>query len=215
MTITTANLNLRTGSGTGYPALLVIPKGATVLVGAKNPAGWHRAFYNGKAGFVSGAYLNLIVPIPFIDAAFPHLGKYYIIGGNGPETFDCSGLTLYVLRTLKYPYDLSDRTANAQMYSFRNGSWKGVKVNIADVKSGDMIFYGYWTTKDGVRQQHASHVTFAITPSWVLGANGGYTSTKTIADAIRVGANVRIDPENYRRVKGLSGQIEIWRPLYS
>lgn len=213
MTTTTANLNLRSTGSTGGSILLEIPKGASVLVGAKQSTGWHRAFYKGKAGWVSGYYLKDVTPVAFIDAAFPHLGKWYIIGGNGPDTFDCSGLTLYVLRTLKFPGSGPDATANAQMYKFRTGEWKGRKVAMKDAQPGDMVFYGYWKTENGVRKQHASHVTFAITPDWVMGANGGYQATKTIADAKRVGANVRIDAENYRRKKNQSGTIEVWRPI--
>lgn len=54
---TTANLNMRTGPGTGYAILLVIPKGSEVSV-ISTADGWSKIIYNGKSGYVSSAYLT-------------------------------------------------------------------------------------------------------------------------------------------------------------
>ncbi|NBN62453.1 hypothetical protein GWI72_07510 [Microvirga tunisiensis] len=51
----TADLNMRTGPGTAYPPILVIPRGALVEVGACNS--WCSVFYAGYRGFVSGRFL--------------------------------------------------------------------------------------------------------------------------------------------------------------
>lgn len=50
-----ADLNMRTGPGTRYAPILVIPRGALVEVGACNS--WCSVFYAGYRGFVSGRYL--------------------------------------------------------------------------------------------------------------------------------------------------------------
>lgn len=54
----TAALNLRTGPGTSYPVVRLIPTGGrlTVVSGPLNGA-WYRASYNGASGYVHGAYL--------------------------------------------------------------------------------------------------------------------------------------------------------------
>lgn len=59
---TTANLNLRTGAGTGYQVRLVIPQGATVTtVNRTTPSGaFYNVKYNGVTGWASGAYLTLV-----------------------------------------------------------------------------------------------------------------------------------------------------------
>ncbi|WP_312653792.1 SH3 domain-containing protein [Proteiniclasticum sp.] len=54
---TTANLNMRTGPGTGYAILLVIPKGSEVRV-ISTADGWSKVVYNGKSGYASSAYLK-------------------------------------------------------------------------------------------------------------------------------------------------------------
>lgn len=53
---TTGNLNMRSGPGTSYAVLLVIPKGAEVQV-LNSSSTWYKVSYSGKTGYVSSAYL--------------------------------------------------------------------------------------------------------------------------------------------------------------
>lgn len=54
---TTANLNMRTGPGTTYSVIRVIPKGAAVTVLSMS-GGWARVSYSGSTGYSSTAYLT-------------------------------------------------------------------------------------------------------------------------------------------------------------
>ncbi|HSR03095.1 MAG TPA: SH3 domain-containing protein [Proteiniclasticum sp.] len=54
---TTANLNMRTGPGTNYSVILVIPKASSVQV-ISSANGWAKLIYNGKTGYASTAYLS-------------------------------------------------------------------------------------------------------------------------------------------------------------
>jgi len=54
---TTANLNMRTGPGTNYSIIRVIPKGAAVTVLSMS-GGWARVSYGGSTGYTSAAYLT-------------------------------------------------------------------------------------------------------------------------------------------------------------
>lgn len=54
---TTANLNMRTGPGTSYSVIRVIPKGAAVSV-LSISGGWARVTYSGSTGYSSAAYLT-------------------------------------------------------------------------------------------------------------------------------------------------------------
>jgi len=55
----TANMNLRSGAGTNYGVLLVIPSGGAVSVlSGPTPNGWYNVSYNGTAGYVLGTYLS-------------------------------------------------------------------------------------------------------------------------------------------------------------
>lgn len=55
--VTTANLNLRSGPGTGYSILAIIPKGTTVSVESIS-GGWGKLTYAGKIGYSSMTYLT-------------------------------------------------------------------------------------------------------------------------------------------------------------
>ena len=55
--VTTADVNMRTGPGTGYSVVLTLPAGAPVDVQGCS-AGWCRVVYRGAVGFVSQSYLD-------------------------------------------------------------------------------------------------------------------------------------------------------------
>lgn len=61
--ITTGNLNLRTGPGTSYSIIRVIPSGAEVSV-LSTSNGWARLTYAGSTGYASLSYLKLKTPLP-------------------------------------------------------------------------------------------------------------------------------------------------------
>jgi uncharacterized protein YraI len=55
---TTAGLNLRTGPGTGYAVILVIPQGGTVTVAQSSPQNsFYKVTYGTKTGWAHGGYL--------------------------------------------------------------------------------------------------------------------------------------------------------------
>ncbi len=61
--VTTAPLNLRSGAGTGYSVLTVLPKGATVTVLSRTNQSWYQVSYTDSAGtawtgYAGAAYLT-------------------------------------------------------------------------------------------------------------------------------------------------------------
>ena len=69
-----------------------------------------------------------------IKEAGRHLGKPYVYGGNGPQSFDCTGFTCFVFR--KFGYELS-RTSSDQA---RDG--REVKGGMDKYQKGDLIIFG-------------------------------------------------------------------------
>ncbi|MBR5075564.1 MAG: C40 family peptidase [Bacteroidales bacterium] len=69
-----------------------------------------------------------------IKEAGRHLGKPYLYGGNGPQSFDCTGFTCYVFN--KFGYKLS-RTSADQAHDGRE-----VKGGYDKLQKGDIIIFG-------------------------------------------------------------------------
>jgi peptidoglycan DL-endopeptidase CwlO len=67
-----------------------------------------------------------------LDWAFAELGKEYVWGGSGPDTFDCSGLTQYVWNQagVAIPRVAADQDA-----------WT-IPVPLSQLLPGDLVFYG-------------------------------------------------------------------------
>ena len=142
-TVNTDSLNMRKGAGTSYSVITKLSKGTVVDVLESASNGWKKIkISNGTIGWVSGSYLTTgVVEYPstpsinkvqaVIDLAHKQLGKPYVWGAEGPNSFDCSGLVYYVYKnaaSITLP-----RTSSAQ-YS------AGVAVSRSNLKAGDLIF---------------------------------------------------------------------------
>lgn len=60
-----------------------------------------------------------------------HLNKRYVWGSKGPNTFDCSGFTSYVLN--RFQLDIPSGSSNQYLY--------GKDIDIKDAQKGDLIFF--------------------------------------------------------------------------
>ena len=142
-TVNTDSLNMRKGAGTSYSVITKLSNGTVVDVLESASNGWKKIkTSNGTIGWVSGSYLangvveqtstpstNKVQAV--IDLAHKQLGKPYVWGAEGPNSFDCSGLIYYVYKnaaSITLPRTSSDQ------YS------AGVAVSRSNLKAGDLIF---------------------------------------------------------------------------
>lgn len=151
-TVNTNDLNIRSGSGTIYPVLSKANKGDTVLLKEKNSSGWYKVqLENGVIGWCNGVYLDNIRQGSLsvkpnnpsdIDTskylekvlrlAEEQIGKPYVYGSAGPNSFDCSGLTYYVF---KNGADITlPRNSSAQ-------ATVGQFVSKSNLEAGDLVFF--------------------------------------------------------------------------
>ena len=63
--------------------------------------------------------------------ASSHLGKRYVFGSKGPNTFDCSGFSGYVYRQFGYSIGADSRAQYKQ----------GSPVDRKDLRKGDLVFF--------------------------------------------------------------------------
>lgn len=134
-----SSLNLRAGPGADYDKLASIPAGAVLtLTGSEN--GWYKTSYNGMEGYVSGDYIvlsdgavasNSELVAQVVAYAEQFLGRPYVYGSAGPNSFDCSGFTSYVYKHFGYSLN---RSAAGQ-YS------NGTPIDQSQLQPGDLLVW--------------------------------------------------------------------------
>ena len=162
---TTAGLNVRTGPSTSYAKIATLSYGQSVNV-LSTSNGWSKINYSGSTGYVSSQYLQSKKPSSssssnsgstsvsssassVIAYAKTLLGKPYVWGAQGPNSFDCSGFTYYVFKN-KAGIVLP-RTSSAQ-------SKYGTSVSWSNLKAGDLMFFD----TNGANNGQVSHVGLYI-----------------------------------------------------
>ena len=166
----TAALMIRTTSGADYVNLGDVPAGTILNVTGVVTNGVAQIVYSGAVRWVNA---NYIVPVtaagPVSNAAtvalsfaLAQVGKAYVWGGNGPNAYDCSGLTVaaYKQAGISLP-----RTTYTQ--------WTvGTPVSLANLQPGDLVFYYSGISHVGMyigngRIVHAANPTSGVTTASV------------------------------------------------
>lgn len=147
-----STLNVRSGPGTSYDRLGSLNDGAVVDITGVD-SGWYKISFNGSTGYVSGDYLapctdsgstsaSSALGQQIVDYAMQYLGTPYVWGGNGPNSFDCSGFTKYVYNHFGYNIN---RRASHQLQN-------GVAVDRSELQAGDLVFF--YNGKDSTPVSH-------------------------------------------------------------
>lgn len=124
---TTADLNLRSGPGTGYSILAVIPKGTELSI-TSTANGWAQTSYAGRSGYVSTYYLSYTSPVSTItygSAAAIRKGNEPYSGKRIALTFDDSGTSYQIHNIL----DILDRYGIRSTF-FPTGSFASANPSI-------------------------------------------------------------------------------------
>lgn len=101
-----------------------------------------------------------------MDAARSKIGAPYASGGNGPDSFDCSGLMVWAFE---------QAGANLPRTSYDQYGL-GAAVEQADIQPGDLVFFS--TAGSG-----ASHVGIAVSPTSVISTTSGGVKEHAIDDS--------------------------------
>lgn len=147
-TVTASSLNIRSGPNTNYSILTKISNGDTVLIKEVASNGWYKVeLVNGIVGWCSNDYIGNIrdgklpdIGSPservqkVIDVAKAQLGKPYVWGDTGPNSFDCSGLTLY-----SYKNGAGITLPRVSRDQAKAGSY----VSKSSLKPGDLVFFDH------------------------------------------------------------------------
>jgi len=158
----TTGLRLRAAPAPWEQLIAILPEGAKlkILEGPTNGGNgnaWYRVAWDTSWGWVDGTYLvasgapvngtapatPVATPVSttsggtasgnaVVQVALAQVGKQYVWGSTGPDTFDCSGLTVYVAR--KALGVTLPRVAAEQALA-------GIHVEEANLLPGDLLFY--------------------------------------------------------------------------
>lgn len=113
--------------------------------------------------------------------ALSYLGTFYSWGGDDPSGFDCSGLVIEILKSVGCLPREGDWTAHQLAVVFSD-----VAVDAPD--EGCLVF---WWDAAGKK---IVHVEYCLNAYLAIGASGGGSKTRTMADAIKHNAFVKIRP---------------------
>ncbi|MFM6974764.1 MAG: C40 family peptidase, partial [Agromyces sp.] len=72
-----------------------------------------------------------------ISFAMAQLGEPYVLGGAGPDSWDCSGLTLMSYRAAGI--SIGTHSATNQYYTLAG---RGLAVSLSNIQRGDLLFWG-------------------------------------------------------------------------
>ena len=159
-TVTASALNIRAGAGTNYSVINKVYSGNTVKVVEANSNGWYKVqLSSGVTGWCDGTYLSNFREGSLsssgssnssssssssqsqsqsvqsvINIAKSKLGSPYVWGAEGPNTFDCSGLTLYAFR--------NGAGVTLPRVS-RDQAKVGEYVSKANLMPGDLVFFDH------------------------------------------------------------------------
>lgn len=174
---TTADLNVRTGPGTTYSIVGVAPAGTAVTPTGVTSGSWVQITWQGASRWVSGNYLTgtsvTVEATPLastvsakqqavVDYAMAQLGDAYVWGGNGPDGFDCSGLTYMAYKQIgiTLPRVSADQAK------------VGTAVSRSAMQPGDLIFFNSPVNHVAMyigngKMVHARNYTTGVTTNYV------------------------------------------------
>ena len=165
--VSVSSLNLRTGPSTSYSKKGSLHKGYVVGIVKQYSNGWYQVkLKNGTKGCVDGSYLKITSGTSsvlkngsslstgkedndggtvsssrvqaVINMVKRQVGKPYVYGAAGPNSFDCSGLTYYCYKNAA---GITLNRSSAAQAS--NGRY----VSKSELKPGDLVFFNSGTNR--------------------------------------------------------------------
>lgn len=164
--VSVSSLNIRKGPSTSYARKGSLSKGSVVGILKQYSNGWYKVkLKNGTTGYISGDYIKITSGTSsdlrngstssgkednnggtvtsskvqaVVNLVKKQVGKPYVYGASGPNSFDCSGLTYYCYKNAAGIY--LNRSSSGQA---SNGTY----VSKSNLKPGDLVFFNSGTNR--------------------------------------------------------------------
>lgn len=191
-TVTTDDVNIRSGAGTDYSVRGQAEK-STLYCFSGDSGGWYKTDYRNKSGYVSSKYCTLVnMPSSqngLIEAVIEEgcklLGTPYVYGavrlhdGRGNfyksftvDEFDCSSLMQYIF--YKGAGKLLDVNTRTQVY-------QGTTVERSQLKRGDLMFFTNAQRKNNKGVERIGHVALYLGDNYILHTASDYAKIEQIS----------------------------------
>lgn len=179
-----SSLNVRSGPSTNYSIKTSLKSGEIITITDKSNSWYEIKTTSNVTGWVSGQYIELTTQAPdsgsndgsnnnnenngttsekneaIVNLALSLLGKPYVWGANGPNSFDCSGFTRYVY--------LNAGGISLPRVSYQQAT-VGRAVSTSNLQKGDLLYFA--TVTPGT----TSHVGIYIGNNEFIHASGSQT----------------------------------------
>lgn len=188
-------LNVRVGPSTNYNIVTQINNGNIVTIINEDNVWREITLSNGIKGWVHSDYIetgyNLPVeettnvsrsgygrnPFDNIESITgKYLGKRYSYGAAGPNSFDCSGFSSYILKTYYGDY-LKSKGINQVPRRASQQALIGTNVNRNELEKGDLVFFN----TNGNKANNINHVGVYIGNGQMVHASTPKAQIQTVS----------------------------------
>ena len=153
-----SRVNFRKGPSKSYSVMRKLQKGYKLTYLGKSGK-WVKVKYSGKTGYVYNTYVSgvkgsssnsqdsdssSVSASSIVSFAKSKLGKPYVWGAQGPNSFDCSGFTYYVFK--------NSVNISLPRVSKDQGNY-GTTVSKSNLQVGDLVFFD----TNGENDKNISH----------------------------------------------------------
>lgn len=192
ITVTSDNVNIRSGAGTGYSAVATAEKTTMyALEGEEN--GWYKTKYRNKTVYISKKYcvvtemnksnneqIEAVIAegtkylgTPYVYGAVRlHDGSGRFLSGFTTNAFDCSSLMQYMF--YKGADTLLQVNTRTQVY-------QGTTVKKSQLKRGDLMFFTNASRKNKTGVERIGHVAMYLGDNWILHTASDYAKIEQIS----------------------------------
>lgn len=142
-TVTAQAPTVRASTSTTAPALGTLEEGDTVSILDNSTPGWYKISFINGVGYIGVQYIEATIEREekpsaptlgeqAVALAQEQLGKPYVYGASGPNSFDCSGLMRYIYQQLGVTIA---RSSSSQFNT------SGTAVPLDALQPGDLVFF--------------------------------------------------------------------------
>ena len=188
--ITTNNLNVRKGAGTGYASLGTVEKNILMQYAGKS-GDWYETRYMNQTAFVHSAYAQIVtlekasdevekiieeglkvLGTPYVYGATRlHDGKGNLLKGFSEKKFDCSSLMQFIFyRGAGVLLNMNTRTQVSQG-----------KAVTGELKRGDLMFFTNASRKNNTGLERVGHVALYLGDNYILHTASDYAKIEQIS----------------------------------